>query len=148
MTCSEEFLDDKKIDFLSATFILLHQVCSGYSEDFKKKIYFFLNLEDKGEEPAGFPSTDEKLKALQRNLSASDVRAVFLDRFYMVNREHIENWIENYFTKDEEAKDELFDVHFAGLPPSFRMRHAEKSIRQLFKRIREHDPAIINIFNK
>lgn len=151
MNCSEEFLSDDKIDFLSRLFIEFHHTCNA--EQLCKRLYFFLNVEDAYDDAASAAATDAKLNKLelaisrQNEIIPADTFIVFLPRFELANREHIEIWIQNYLTKDESKTDDLFDEHFAALPSRFRMRLAEKQIRDLYKRIKQNDPKILDILN-
>lgn len=147
MNCAETFLNEDKMIFLADIFTDLHKICRRMFDEFRKRVYYFLNVEDAYEEPAAIANTQLKIDLLKKHTATAGINITFLQRFDKANKEHIETWIENYFTKDEGEKDELYDAHFADLPPSFRMRFAEKSIRTLFKRIRDQDPVIINILN-
>ena len=149
INCYEEFLDEERMDFLVNVFGDLHRMCMTSYDEFKKRIYFFLNIEDSYEDDRVTKNTKEKINLLKKKADALSVNFFPLPRFSLANRENINTWIENYITKDQEMRDELFDIHFKqDLPASFRLRTAEKSIRRLFNRIRDEDPDISNILKK
>lgn len=148
INCYEEFLDEAKIKFLANMFGDLHSICSAMYDEFKKRIYFFLNIEDNYEDAELIRKTESKINLLKQQAGSYHMNFVPLSRFKLGNREHINNWIEKYITKDLEKRDELYEKHFSeDIKGSFRLRAAEKSIRRLCMRIINSDPNIINLFN-
>ena len=148
INCFEEFLDEAKIKFLASLFSQLHNVCTAMYDEFKKRFYLFLNVEDSYEDLSATKKTEEKINLLMQEAASVKINVIPLTRFKMANKEHIHNWIDNYITKDEEKRDDLYEKHFQeDLPGSFRLRAAEKSIRRLFNRINKNDTTILNILN-
>ena len=141
MNCVEQFLDENRIQFLIKIFQELYEGCGKVQ--FTKYIHFFLNIEDdndKHEESGIVAQLKNKMKAPQPFIS-------FLPRFEMARKDLMKTWIQNYITKDEDVLQELYDEHFSSLSGQFRMRVAERSIRDLYQKINKKDPQISRILN-
>lgn len=147
MVSDEELTDDKRIRCMAKIFEQLQQICSGGPDAPQKKMYFFWYIQDDIKQPARQQETERKLSLLRDIVAANGTNAVFLKRFSALNREHILSWINNYISVDQFKVQELYDQHFHDLPAIFRMREAEKKIREFFQRIKNKDNNILNILN-
>ncbi|MFT3824257.1 MAG: DUF4062 domain-containing protein [Chitinophagaceae bacterium] len=144
MNCDDELFTPDKRKFLSALFTEMHTICN--QPTLTTQFYFFLTLEDPKEDPNYQPAELTCFKGEIGSQLPSWIHV--LSRFKILEHSDIDTWLLKYITRDETQKDDLYDEHFKNkLPASFRMREAERAIRELYKRINEKDPLIANILN-
>ncbi|MVT10287.1 DUF4062 domain-containing protein [Chitinophaga tropicalis] len=147
LNCPERFLDEKKIDFLVRFF---EEMYNKYKESaFLYQIYLFVNIEDQHEhgEDSGIVTTLKSLMGTSYSKDKSHPYISCLPRFGLASQELIKIWIREYITSDQGQLEDLFEAHFEALPEEFRMRIAEKSIREFYRRINNNDYSIMNIIN-
>ncbi|MFM9909711.1 MAG: DUF4062 domain-containing protein [Chitinophagaceae bacterium] len=143
MSCDQECLSEEKTTFLVQLFREIQQ--EVLSSSFTKHLYFFINFEDEFEEEVIKGAS--KLLVFKNAIAMGDKHIIVMPRFEKIKQTHIRTWIQNYVTKDDGSVNELLDIHFKELPSAFRMNIAERSIRQLIKRINEKDKEITDILN-
>lgn len=146
MISDEELMDESRIRCTHKVLEQLQSLCNE-QEPPRKRVYFFWYLQDDIAKPERLGETEKKLNLSRQLATASGINMIYLNRFTLLNREHIHSWINNYISGDQFRVQELYDEHFAELPTTFRMKEAEKKIRELFIRIKNKDNKILNILN-
>ncbi|MBS1663627.1 MAG: DUF4062 domain-containing protein [Bacteroidetes bacterium] len=127
-SCHESHLVKEKIETLAAIFAALN-AGDGHP------IRFFLHVVDDHQDiERGDPPGIQSIKA---HFGSTPPWLVFLSRFKMAEKSELESWIRKYVTADEGEKEDLLDEHFAGLQGRFRMKPAERQIRQFYQYIKK-----------
>ena len=141
-----ELTDEPKIKCIARIIKELNLLFAG-DETFNKRMYFFYYLQDELDEPESMEKTRQHIQVLKDCLKGESLQAIYFNRFGPINRDHLEGWMDQYFTTDKFKIRKLYKESFQNLPPEFRMEIAEEKIRQLIERINNKDEQIISILN-
>ena len=143
----EDLTDEPKIKCIAGIVKALNEIFAPGDIKFQKRMYFFYYLQDDISNPESTLKSKQKIDLLKTSLQDASLSPVYFNRFGPITRDHIEGWLDQYFTTDKFKVRKLYKENFKELPAEFRMETAEEKIRLMIERINNKDKQIIDILN-